>query len=314
VASANIVDRIERQLEKILEDPFLGGAPFDVRELKRRLLNALREVDTPYVPDQWYVRLPAALARHDAEVRAWVDALWRSLAFGVDQARWTPGARPAIHVAYDEGLAQGQMLVGHEFGGRQEEDGPNPLAPFPAGEGGTRHPGAVVGTPYSPPRVGEGPGVRSLGTAPADPTANVALGPYPLAGRKRGGLRRRLLMGLAQLLLVALLTGAIGVLVGQMLRTSDTAPWRAAWPTWPVLHFVQQAYVAHTDLYVRSAPAANASVVGIVPGGTRLSAVEQSVVRGEPVDGDDRWVDVTPLAGYLSGQRRYLWLGGLQPE
>ena len=41
-------------------------------------------------------------------------------------------------------------------------DRPSPLTPFPAREGGTRQPGSVVETSFSPPPAREGPGVRSV--------------------------------------------------------------------------------------------------------------------------------------------------------
>ncbi len=110
----NLLDRVEARLESILEEPFSRGAPLDVKLLKQKLLLAVRDADTPYMPDRWFVRLPAPLKERDAEVRGWVDSLWRQLLAGLSKRDWPAGVQPTIRVEYDAELAPGSIMVGHE--------------------------------------------------------------------------------------------------------------------------------------------------------------------------------------------------------
>jgi hypothetical protein len=114
MANRNLLDRVEARLESILEDPFSRGAPLDVKLLKQKMVLAVREVGTPYLPDRWYVRLPAQLKERDVEVRGWVDSLWRQLLAGLEKRDWPAGSRPSIRVEYDADLAPGSIMVGHE--------------------------------------------------------------------------------------------------------------------------------------------------------------------------------------------------------
>ncbi|MHB9089875.1 MAG: hypothetical protein ACYC7H_00500, partial [Chloroflexota bacterium] len=111
----NPLDRLEQQLEKVIEQPFAGRAPFEVKELEARLRSAIAEVGTPYVPDRWYVRFPADLQARDSEVRAWVDATWRETLAEIDPQHWAEAAPPHVDVAYDANLLGEQMMVGYEY-------------------------------------------------------------------------------------------------------------------------------------------------------------------------------------------------------
>ncbi len=279
MAKRGLLERVEERLEKIIEEPFLGAAPFDVKELKRRLVSAIAETGAPYVPDHWYVRFPVGLRERDEEVRAWVSALWRSLLLSVDAEAWAAGASPQIEVAYDPSLARGQMLVGYEFS----------VAPEPAA--GRLHAYTIQGS------RGEKAGGR-----------NGRAGPGARPGR-RGGLRAQL----AKWLLVMALAGAVALLaarpsLGEALRVNLPSPPRVEVPTFSL---TPTTYITRIDLYVRSEPSTKGEMVGVIPHGERLRFGPHNVVRGEVVNGEERWVEITPLIGYLTGERRYIWLGGL---
>ena len=286
--SQNLLDKVERQLERIIEEPFLGAAPFDVRELKRRLLSAIAEMGTPYVADRWYVRLPAALRAHDAEVRAWVDVCWRSLASGVEREQWAAGARPRIDVAYDDDLPADHMLVGYDYSapaGRDDGGRQSSLAPATA-----------------PAQAEAGQGARQVAAAGA-----------PALSR-----RRHPLAPLAKAALVALVLGAVALALGASLLRGVEAPLDLGRALPGVdsaaVRFTQTHYVVRWDLPVREAPSSEVAVVGVLARGERLRFGEHSIVEGEVVAGEGRWVDLTSLSGHFTGQRRFVWYGGLEPQ
>ncbi|MHB1416511.1 MAG: hypothetical protein ACYC1C_14795, partial [Chloroflexota bacterium] len=61
MAGRSLLDHVESQLERIFEDPFMGAAPFDVKDLRHRLAKAFAEVDAARVPSVWHVRFPVSL-------------------------------------------------------------------------------------------------------------------------------------------------------------------------------------------------------------------------------------------------------------
>lgn len=250
----NLLDRVEAQLERIVEEPFAKAAPLDVRELKRKMLLALRDAGTPVLPDQWYVRLPASLKARDDEVRALVDSLWRSLLSATNNRDWPAGIPPAIHVEYHAELAPGSMMVGY-----------------------------VVS-----------PAVRAVDNRLV-----------PLPQRVAGGVA----IALAKL---ALLLLALWLAVALLSRPG--LPLEGLAPLLPSFGVGTTRYVVSVDVRVRSEPNTASPAVGTVPAGHIVTTGGHNLVRGESIGGEDRWVDITGLDGWLTGNHRYIWFGALTPE
>lgn len=310
----NLLQRFEQQLEKVIEQPFMGQPPFDVKELKERLLAAVEETKTPYVPDRWFVRLPEALRARDGEVRAWVDAVWRSLVASVDPENWVSGTTPQIDVTYDRNLSGEQMMVGYEF---SVSSGP------------------LYGT--------TGPSRASRARNLWDTQVRGRLVPAKYSPDRRLGVAGRALR------LVAVVSIVLGVGLGIAITVVDLgrsmlsgasaeaqrppsieAP-RIAWPQIEVPRVQLPSvrlpdlspqtlfgtsvteYTARTDLHVRREPTVKAESLRVIPRGERVRVMSQQIVEGEVVQGEGRWADVTPLAERLSGQGQFIWLGGLEP-
>ncbi|MHB1131334.1 MAG: SH3 domain-containing protein [Chloroflexota bacterium] len=108
----NLLDRVEARLGEILERPVNGAAPIDPKALKEKMVRRLQEAGTAYLPERWYVLLPARLQAEDAEVQAWVHTVWEQFLSGMDKRDWPPGSAPTIAVRYDPDLPTGEMMVG----------------------------------------------------------------------------------------------------------------------------------------------------------------------------------------------------------
>lgn len=247
----NLLDRVEAQLERIVELPFNKAAPFDVRELKRKLLLALRDAGGSVLPDQWYVRLPAGLKARDGEVRALVDSLWRSVLTATDRRDWPAGIPPAIHVEYQPELAVGSLMVGY--------------------------------TVSSAVRAVD----RRL---------------VPLPQRVASGIAT----ALAKVVLLALTVALLGVLL-----TRPGMPLENLAPLIPSVNIAATRYVTTVEVRVRSEPNTAAPSVGAVPAGQTVTLGGHNLVRGEKIGAEDRWVDITDVQGWLTGNHRYIWFGAL---
>lgn len=308
----NLLQRFEEQLEKVLEKPFTGEPPLDVEQLKARLLAAIQETGTPYVPDRWYVRLPEGLRVRDEEVRALVDAVWRSLVASVEPQEWAEGATPQIDVAYDPTLTGNQMMVGYEFT-------------------------VSSGPLYSAPPRSRAERARDLWDTQV---RSRLVSPREPAPARRASALGSLLKLVAVVALVLGIGLAIAVVVVDLGRAElrRLAPEGASLPAlevqlppveWPRLEwpnfdwrsfdlpslFASSAkeYRARNDLHVRREPSSRAEMVGMLPKDERVRVIPQQIVQGEPVQGEARWVDLTPPAERLTGARRYVWFGGLEP-
>ena len=53
--------------------------------------------------------------------------------------------------------------------------------------------------------------------------------------------------------------------------------------------------------------------MGVVQAGQIVTLGGHNLVRGEKIGGEDRWVDITDVQGWLTGNHRYLWFGALKP-
>lgn len=155
---------------------------------------------------------------------------------------------------------------------------------------------------------------------PPPPARPVALSPVaapsfpppaPAAQPVRG--RRAVISSVLSWAFAAILVAAIT----SLLVRSETMPALApsfSPPTVPGIALSPVHHVARIDLNVRSEPSPNAPVVGVIPAGQRLAVFPYNVVEGEAVAGESRWVEVSPLPGYVLGERRYVWYGGLEPQ
>ncbi|MHB1415445.1 MAG: hypothetical protein ACYC1C_09345, partial [Chloroflexota bacterium] len=186
----------------------------------------------------------------------------------------------------------------------------------------TEHLGESTGLRLPPPSIDVSfdPAVEDgkimVGYEHVAPPSRPAAGPVRLAkhwGRGAWALR------IVGTILVVALVGLGSLFV----MRPETRPKNLTWPfgvpslpqgAMPSLNLGKSTYVTRIELYVRREPRVGSEIVGAIPRGETVRFAPPNIVEGDPVNGEARWVDMTPLVGYFSGKHMYIWYGGLEPS
>ena len=294
-------NRIEALLERAVEGPFQRRTSADLPLLKSRLRRAMEEELRPVPPSRYRIALPAAeVERLRDEIPGWEAELRDYFLQLVRENGWGVASPPEVRIVTDARPGRGQPPVAVENDLLIPGTAMSPLArrrggPFAAAS-------SLVGSVCLYLLV-------LLASPQAIPTA---LQPGALA--QGAGAVLQAGWGLAQRGAGTLWQGAqdaAGLTIGRALLPAARASES------PSPREYTGVVSASPALAVRAGEPSTRGGVrpgGRMPRGSEVRWRENQVVRGEAIEGEDRWIEIGMAGaewGPRTGQPLYVWMGGV---